>query len=67
MNGYEILGKAVVNGIIYILSSAFLGMIMCCVFTTDYMGGADLDEFPKYAWIGGCIVCIVMILRCGYY
>lgn len=61
MNGYEVLGKAVVNGIIYILSSAFLGLIMCCIFTTDNMDGADLDEFPKYAWISGCIVYIAMI------
>lgn len=66
MNGYEILGKAVVYGIIYFLSSAFLGLIICCVFTGDTINGADLDNFPACAWIGGCIVCVVMVLRCIY-
>lgn len=65
MNGYEILGKAVVYGIIYFLSSAFLGII-CCVFTGDAINGANLDNFPACAWIGGCIVCVVMVLRCIY-
>lgn len=66
MNGYEILGKAVVNGIIYFLCSAILGIIMCCIFTGDTINGADLDSYPLYAWIGGCIVYVVMVLRCIY-
>lgn len=65
MNGYEILGKVVVYGIIYFLSSAFLGLIICC-FTGDTINGADLDNFPACAWIGGCIVCVVMVLRYIY-
>lgn len=64
MNGYEILGKAVANGIIYFLASAFLGLIICC-FTGDTINGADLDSFPACAWIGGCIVCIIMIFYCN--
>lgn len=63
MNGYEMVGTAVVNGIIYLLSSAILGIIMCCIFTGDTINGADLDSYPLYAWIGGCIVYVVMILR----
>lgn len=66
MNGYEILGKAVVYGIIYFLGSAILGIIICCIFTDDSINGADLDSFPKCAWIGGCIVCVSMVLRCIY-
>lgn len=56
-------GIAVVNGIIYLLSSAILGIIMCCIFTGDTINGADLDSYPLYAWIGGCIVYVVMVLR----
>ena len=66
MNGYEILGRAVANGIIYILASAFLGLIICGIFTSNSMGGVDLDRFPDCAWIGGCIVCVAMVLYCGY-
>lgn len=65
MNGYEIVGKAVVDGIIYLFSSAILGIIMCCIFTGDFVNGADLDSYPLYAWISGCIVCVVMVLHCG--
>lgn len=65
MNGYEILGKAVVNGLIYLFSSAILGIIMCCIFTGDLINGADLDSYPLYAWIGGCIACVVMIFYCN--
>lgn len=61
MNGYEMLGIAVVNGIIYFLGSAILGLIICCVFTGDAINGVDLDDFPACAWIGGCIVYIIMI------
>ena len=57
-------GTAVVNGIIYLFSSAILGIIMCCIFTGDTINGADLDSCPLYAWIGGCIVYVVMVLRC---
>ena len=63
MNGYEMVGTAVVNGIIYLLSSAILGIIMCCIFTGDTINGADLDSYPLYAWIGGCIVYVIMVLR----
>ena len=66
MNGYEMLGIAVANGIIYFLCSAILGLIICCVFTGDAINGADLDSYPLCAWIGGCIVCVVMVLRCIY-
>lgn len=69
MNGYEMLGIAVANGIIYFLCSAILGLIICCIFcifTMDDINGADLDNFPACAWIGGCIVCVVMVLRCIY-
>ena len=65
MNGYEIFGKAVVDGFMYFLSSAILGLIICCVFTRNSIGGADLDSFPVCAWIGGCIACIVMIFYCN--
>lgn len=65
MNGYEMLGIAVANGIIYFLGSAILGAIICC-FTGDSINGADLDTYPLCAWIGGCIVCVVMVLRCIY-
>ncbi len=61
MNGYEMLGIAVANGIIYLLSSGILGIIICCIFTGDSINGADLDSFPKCSWIGGCIVYIIMI------
>ena len=66
MNGYEMLGIAVANEIIYFLCSAILGLIICCVFTGDAINGADLDNCPLCAWIGGCIVCVVMVLRCIY-
>lgn len=49
MNGYEILGKAIVYGIIYFLSSAILGLIICGIFTGNSIDGADLDSFPKCA------------------
>lgn len=60
----KILGRAVVYVIIYLLGSVFLGAIICC-FTGDSTG-ADLDSFPLCAWIGGCIVCVAMVLYCGY-
>lgn len=66
MNGYEIIGKAVANGIIYFLGSGILGLIICGIFTGNSIGGADLDSFPKCAWIGGCLVCVVMVLYCIY-
>lgn len=66
MNGYETLGIAVANGIIYFFCSAILGLIICCLFTGDAINGADLDNFPLCAWIGGCIVCVVMVLWCIY-
>ena len=59
------LGVAVANGFIYFLSSAILGLIICC-FTGDSINGADLDTFPLCAWIAGCIVYVVMVLRCFY-
>ena len=65
MNGYEIFGRAVANGI-YILASAFLGFIICSIFTSNSMGGADLDRFSDCAWIGGYIVCVAMVLYYGY-
>ena len=66
MNGYEMLGIDVVNGIIYLLCSAILGLIICCLFTGDAINGADLDNCPLCAWIGGCIVCVAMVLWCIY-
>lgn len=66
MNRYEILGIAVANGIVYVVCSAILGALLCCFFTKDATGLADFDELPKFAWISGCVVCVVMVLRCIY-
>lgn len=60
MNWYELIGKITIYSIAYFISSAILGIIIVCGFF-----GSDWDELPKLAWIGGCIVCVIMVLHCG--
>lgn len=62
MSGYEVLGIATANGIVYIICSALLGLVLCCLFTGDDVNGGDLDKFYEFAWIAGCIVYVAMAL-----
>lgn len=68
MNGYEILGKAVANGILYIICSAFLGLVIYIFFDEPNLTvGIVWKKFYICAWIAGCLVCIGMVLWCIYH
>lgn len=68
MNGYEMLGIAVANGILYIICSAFLGFVIYVLFDeSNPPVGIVWEKFYICAWIAGCLVCIWMVLWCIYH